>query len=373
MEKFGSLILNNGDVFSGRLIGAPVHSSGEMVFTTGMVGYSETLTDPSYFGQIIIFAYPLIGNYGIPTLPEDPGAIIPAGFESRSIHAAGAILAMDSPEVYHWNSIEALDLWLKKFGVPCLVGLDTRHLIQLTRDLKSPLGRIEPKEPEGNRRLGDSFSFELDKEHFFDPGDFNVLPYISSHSRKIYGKGKRRVALIDCGVKWNIIRQLLAFDCEVELIPWDTDLKTVDASGWLISNGPGDPENTGNLISQVKNLVDDVRPILGICLGHQILCLAIGCKTQKMAFGHRSHNQPVQLCGTRKGFITSQNHGYMVLEDSIPNEWDTWFINANDKTIEGIKHRSKPFFSCQFHPEAAGGPRDTDWIISDFVACLKDR
>lgn len=362
-----TLQLANGAEFKGRLIGAPLKSSGEMVFTTGMVGYSEALTDPSYFGQILIFSYPLIGNYGIPPMPEDPMAILPPGFESRNIHVSGVIITTDSPNAYHWNSFQSLDQWLKQNGVPGICDVDTRHLVHLVREEASPLARIIPDYHQGYRKLGVNQPYDLADFDLFDPSKQQLLDRITTPSKRIIGKGKKRIALIDCGVKWNIIRQILALGCEIELIPWDSELSKIDCDGWLISNGPGDPAKAELLISRVRNLLGESRPILGICLGHQILSLAAGAQTTKMRYGHRSHNQPVILCGTRRGFMTSQNHGYVVDPEKLPDTWEPWFVNANDQTIEGIKHKSKPFQSVQFHPEAAGGPRDTSWILGDFM------
>ena len=365
-----SLVLTDGSRFEGKLIGAPLRASGELVFTTGMVGYSEAITDPSYFGQILCFTYPLIGNYGIPNPPQDMSLPIPSGFESIKPRAAAVILTIDSPEAFHWNSFHSLDEWLKQHGVPGIIGLDTRHLVHQIRSTPNILGRVEPEDEQGYRDYGP----ELTPNHptaFFDPGMNNIVSEVSTKERMVIGKGSTRVGLIDCGVKWNIIRQFLNHDCEVELLPWDTDLDTVDCDMWLISNGPGDPTRTGELRQKVAKLLDDNRPILGICLGHQILSLAAGATTRRMAYGHRSHNQPVYQVGTRKGYITSQNHGYVVEDNSLPEDWEVWFRNVNDQTIEGIKHKTKPFMSIQFHPEASGGPRDTAWIFEKILAEVK--
>lgn len=362
------LDLSDGSRFDGELIGAPFKASGELVFTTGMVGYSEAMTDPSYFGQILVFTYPLIGNYGIPSLPKELTWPIPRGFESGKVNTAAVILTIDSEEAFHWNSFQTLDSWLKEQGVPAIVGLDTRHLVHLVRQTPNLLGQVNPEAPEGVRSYGDFSTVVNNNGGFFDPGAHEIIREVSSRERKVIGKGKKRIGLVDAGVKWNIIRQLVQNGCEVELLPWDTDLSKVDVSGWLLSNGPGDPKKTGDLCKRVAGLLDETRPILGICLGHQILALAAGAETKRMAYGHRSHNQPVYLVGTRKGFITSQNHGYVVDEETLPDEWEPWFRNANDQTNEGIRHKTKSFRSVQFHPEAAGGPRDTAWILEQFVA-----
>lgn len=371
MRQKCSLLLSNGSRFEGELIGAPLKSSGEMVFTTGMVGYSEAMTDPSYFGQILTFTYPLIGNYGIPELPKELTLPIPRGFESSKVNAAAVIVSIDSAEAFHWNSFLSLDQWLKQQNVPGIVGLDTRHLVHLVRGTANLLGQVIPDAPEGYRDFGASLS-EATKDTFFDPGAHEILGHVSTPQRRLLsptsGRAKARIGLIDCGVKWNIIRQILELDCEVELVPWNDRLDDVDCSGWLISNGPGDPTKTGDLTKRVQSLLDGPRPVLGICLGHQILSLAAGATTSRMQYGHRSHNQPVYQVGTRRGYITSQNHGYMVDENSLPEGWEPWFRNANDQTNEGIRHKSRPFRSVQFHPEAAGGPRDTGWILEQFVS-----
>jgi len=368
MRQKCSLLLSSGSRFDGDLIGAPLRASGEMVFTTGMVGYSEAMTDPSYFGQILIFSYPLIGNYGIPDIPKGLDLPIPRGFESDRVNTAAVIVTIDSPDAYHWTSLKSLDQWLKEQNVPGIVGLDTRHLVHLVRQSQGLLGQVLPSAPEGVRDIGERF--KLAGEGFFDPGDHDILPSVSTPERRLLkpeGRARGRIGLIDCGVKWNIIRQLLELECEVDLLPWNTDFDSVDCNGWLISNGPGDPKRTGDLTKRVASLLKGNRPVLGICLGHQIMSLAAGATTKRMTYGHRSHNQPVYQVGTRKGFITSQNHGYVVVEESLPTDWEPWFRNANDQTNEGIRHKTLPMRSVQFHPEAAGGPRDTGWIMQQFV------
>ncbi len=362
------LRLSNGREHRGRLIGASSYRSGEMVFSTGMVGYSEAITDPSYFGQILVFSYPLIGNYGIPNWGSrgiegmEPGQQpdLPRGFESGIAHAAGVILTTDSDEVFHWNSYQNLDRWLFDQGVPGIIGVDTRDLIHSIRSTPQLLGKIIPDEDAQLRE-------KADKGAYFDPGHNEIVSRVSVDGLRRFGSGKKRIAVVDCGVKWNILRQLLDADMEIELVPFDYDLSSVDCDGWLFSNGPGNPENTSGLISRVEGLLRQDRPILGICLGHQILALAAGAKVRRMTYGHRGHNQPVYQVGTKRGYITSQNHGYVVEEDSLPNGWEPWFRNANDETNEGIRHVSKPFRSVQFHPEAAGGPRDTNWVMHEFV------
>ncbi len=361
------LQLSDGSRFDGELIGAPLCTSGQLVFTTGMVGYSEAMTDPSYFGQILVFTYPLIGNYGIPGSPRARDLPTLHGFESDRVHAAAVIFGFDSPEAFHWSSMQTVDAWLTRQGVPGIVGLDTRHLVHLIRQTPGLLARVVPEAPEGVRYPGDKLD-DAATRTWFDPGQHEVVAEVSVRERRLIGKGSTRIGLVDCGVKWNIIRRLVERDCEIELLPWDTDLAGIDCDAWVLSNGPGDPTKTGDLVARVARLLEGDRPLLGICLGHQILSLAASARTCRMQYGHRSHNQPVYLVGTRKGFITSQNHGYVVDETSLTEDWEPWFRNVNDQTNEGIRHKSKYFRSVQFHPEAAGGPRDTDWILEEFVA-----
>lgn len=359
-----TLVLSSGERFEGELLGAPLNTSGELVFTTAMVGYCEAMTDPSYFGQILTFSYPLIGNYGVPALPRDDDGLMPSGFESKHVHVAGVIVGVDTTDAFHWNSIRSLDQWLKEHDVPGIAGLDTRHLVHLIRNSDRLRGRFEVE----GATAATAFSGTAQSKAFYDPSEHEILDNVSTKKRRVLGKGKVRIGLVDCGVKWNIIRQLINLDCEVELLPWRTDLSTVDCHGLLLSNGPGDPSTAKPLIESLRKQLQGTRPILGICLGHQILSLAAGAKTERMAYGHRSHNQPVCQPGTRRGYITSQNHGYVVVGGSLPEGWEPWFVNVNDQTIEGIRHKSKPFRSVQFHPEAAGGPRDTAWIMAQFVA-----
>lgn len=364
------LHLSHGAPIKGRLIGAPLTSRGELVFTTSLVGYSESLSDPSYFGQILTFSYPLIGNYGIPH-PQDHHHLLPArGYESRRIHAAGVVVTVASPRAFHWNSFFTLDQWLKKQGVPGIAAIDTRHLITRIREHYPLLGRLEPEAPQGERTYPD---FTLPPGDFFDASEHQILPQVSTSEPVVLRHSSEphapHVVLIDCGVKSHILRMLLDLGCTVEVVPWDSDLTSLHPQGWVISNGPGDPMQATSLIAQISSvLLQQDRPVLGICLGHQLLGIAAGISSERMAYGHRSHNQPVLLEGTRTGYITSQNHGFHLVENSHwPEQWLVWFRNANDASIEGIRHESRPFRSVQFHPESSGGPRDTAWILKQFV------
>ena len=368
MRRKCLLELECGDTFTGELVGAPLLASGELVFTTGMVGYSEALTDPSFFGQILVFSFPCIGNYGVPVLPDNADKILPHGFESEKVHVSAVVINMENTEAFHWSSVQSLHNWLVAQKVPGIVGLDTRHLVHLVRKNNGGLlAKVIPSDYEGVSAVNSSFN--LDEKSFFDPSSQEIISRVSVRERKIIGSGKVRVAIVDCGVKYNIIRRIIQSGCEVELLPWDTDFKSVDSSAWVISNGPGDPSKTGDLVSRVRGLLGTGKPVLGICLGHQLLALAAGFNVTRMPYGHRSRNQPVYISGTRKGYITTQNHCYVVDAKSMyGSDWDVWFINANDQTVEGIKHKTLPIRSIQFHPEAAGGPRETGWILDEFVA-----
>lgn len=374
----GHLVLSNGTSLEGTFLGAPRSCRGEMVFTTSLVGYSESLTDPSYFGQILTFAYPLIGNYGIPALEAATGALPPPGYESPNIYAAGVIVNHHCGEPFHHTSWHNLDKWLQSHGVPGLVGIDTRHLIHIIRDHAPLLGRIQAADPNLTLKERSYNEWQPPGASFVDASQHALLPYVSCKEPILYQPTtspvprRPRLAIIDCGVKAQIIRECLAHGCEVLRIPWNASLKDVDCSGWIISNGPGDPAYASSLITAIKQLLTDSRPILGICLGHQLLGLAAGWHCERMTYGHRSHNQPVYEIGTRRCYMSSQNHGFHLIDHptSQPQDWQVWFRNANDQSIEGIRHTSKPFRSVQFHPEAAGGTQDTGWIIAEFCSQL---
>lgn len=389
----GRLVLSNGQSLEGTFIGAHRQCKGEMVFTTSLVGYSESITDPSYFGQILAFAYPLIGNYGIPAIPDvlPPDSLPPRGYESLGIFAAGIIVNHHCNQSFHYQSHYNLDEWLKHYQVPGLVGVDTRHLIHAIRDHAPLLGRIEAADESLTLPYRTYQNWDAPyHQEFVDASQHALLPYVSCDTNILYrpvnpSEHTPRVALIDCGAKNEIIRQILACGCEVLKVPWNTSLQNIDCSGWVISNGPGDPAYASSLISEIKGLLHEDRPILGICLGHQLLGLAAGMHCERMTYGHRSHNQPVyELPDTtddtnntatdgvssaaKSCFISAQNHGFHLIDhpSSQPDEWRVWFRNANDQSIEGILHKHKPFRSVQFHPEAAGGPKDTSWIIHEF-------
>jgi carbamoyl-phosphate synthase small subunit len=335
----GTLIFKDGTKFAGDSFGKERSIAGELVFTTGMVGYPESLTDPSFAGQILIFTYPLLGSYGVPPKKE---------WESYKIHAAGVIVSqyIDTPS--HHSSVSTLGKWLASQGVPALEVKDTRALAQKLRAGGSTLGKIV---------IGKSVPFA-------DPNRRNLVDEVSIKRPFTEGRGKKHIVLIDCGAKENIRRSLLARGVRLTTIPWDHPLpKSID--GIVISNGPGDPQMADATISTVRDAMKKKIPILGICLGNQILALAAGGSTYKLKFGHRSQNQPARLVGTQKSYLTTQNHGFAV--GKVPKGFREWFVNGNDGTNEGLVHEKLPFMSVQFHPEATPGPLDTGWIFDHFL------
>ncbi len=348
------LILEDGSVFHGEAFGSPTSVAGEVIFNTGMVGYPESFTDPSYEGQILILTYPLIGNYGVP-LPESGSNILDSDFESDKIHISGLVVSEYSRDFSHWRGRSSLDEWLKANCIPGISGIDTRLITQKLREKGSMLGKIVVQEHD----LG-----------FIDPNLENLVARVSLKKPAEYGSGKKRVLLIDCGCKYNIIRSLLKRNVSVLTAPWDWDIFKERFDGIVISNGPGDPKMCETTVKNVRRAIKEQAPMFGICLGNQVLALAAGADTYKLKFGHHSQNQPCVLVGTKRCFITSQNHGYAVDEKTLPPDWEPWFFNANDGTNEGIRHRSKPFSGVQFHPEASPGPLDTGFLFDEFVEKL---
>lgn len=348
------LVLEDGTVFNGYSFGTEKSVSGEVVFNTAMAGYPESITDPSYSGQILVLTYPLIGNYGVPEKTRENEIL--KFFESEYIHIKGIIISDYSFDYSHWNANQSLSEWLKKENIPGIFGIDTRALTKILREKGTMLGKI---------------IYAKNDVDFFDPGMENLVKKVSVKEKTVYGNGKYRIALIDCGVKYNIIRCLLKRDTTVIRLPWDYNINNEEYDGLFISNGPGDPKQCIETINYLKQALTKNKPVFGICLGNQLLGLASGADTYKLKYGHRSHNQPVIKYGTNKSFITSQNHGYAIDNDTLTKDWETLFININDGTNEGLRHKTKPFFSSQFHPEASSGPTDTEFLFDEFIDLIK--
>jgi carbamoyl-phosphate synthase small subunit len=354
-KKEAFLLLEDGSKFSGWSFGSLRNSNGEIVFNTGMVGYPETLTDPSYRGQILVLTYPLVGNYGIPDVETDDGLMI--NFESNKIHPEALIVSEYSENYSHWNAKKSLSSWLIENNIPAIYGIDTRKLTKKIRQHGTMLGKIVI-----------DFSQEI---LFDDPNKRNLVSEVTVQNQVRYNMPGKRIALVDCGVKNNIIRAFLGRNISVLRVPFDHDFLLEDVEGIVISNGPGDPKMCVKTIENVRRALNANIPILGICLGCQILALAAGADTYKLKYGHRGQNQPCLESGTKRCYITSQNHGYAVNATTLPEDWREWFVNDNDGTNEGIIHISKPFFGAQFHPEASPGPDDTEFIFDMFVRALR--
>ncbi|MDR2066808.1 MAG: glutamine-hydrolyzing carbamoyl-phosphate synthase small subunit [Endomicrobium sp.] len=369
--KKAYLELSNGVKLEGRAIGANVITSGEMVFNTGMLGYSESMTDPSYLGQILVFSFCLIGNYGIP-FPKDGNFFMSKGHESSSIKTQGIIVSDVYDGCYHHDGGISIQDWMKSQDVPGIAGIDTRYLVQMIRESGNLWGRIVPEGAKPQDKNKFEFLKNFEDGQYVDPSKYNLMPSVSTKEILYMGDGSKVVSVIDCGAKWNIMRMLLERDCKVNVLPWDSDFSKISCDGWVISNGPGDPKNTQDLVERIKkDVLGSNKPVLGICLGHQLLALASGAKTKRLNHGHRSHNQPVFSLPEKKAYMSSQNHRYAVEKTSIQPDWQLWFENANDDSVEGLRHKTKPFMSVQFHPEASSGPNDTSWIMDKFVQLVE--
>ena len=342
------LYLEDGSLFEGENFGYNGAVSGEVVFATGMTGYVESLTDPSFAGQILVCTYPLIGNYGVPS---------PDKFESEKIQIAGLVVSEYSEDYSHFDAKESLAAWLKANKVPAITGVDTRAITKRLRERGVMLGQLADKEP----------------RVYEDPNRENLVARVSPREVRTYGSGPTKLVLLDCGAKENIVRSLVRPGTTLKRVPWDYDFTKDEYHALILSNGPGDPEMCTPAINHIRIAMREGKPILGVCLGNQLLALAAGASTYKLKYGHRSHNQPCIESSSGRCYITSQNHGFAVDASGLPESWEVWFTNANDDSVEGIRHKTKPWRSVQFHPEASPGPTDTAWIFDEFLNALPKR
>ncbi len=365
-----ALILDDESRFDGWSFGFDGNTAGEVVFSTAMTGYPESLTDPSYAGQILTLTYPLVGNYGVPSGEREESGL-PRFLESDRIHVKALVVADYSEQYSHWNAVESLAAWLRREQIPAITGVDTRRLTKVLRERGVMRGRVVV---DGTATM----SQQREQEEY---SSVNWVEQVSCKEVITYNKGAgKRVVLVDCGAKANIIRCLIRRGIEVVRVPWDYNFNQLAFEGLFLANGPGDPERCEVTVEHIRQFLDgelakaagasSVRPLMGICLGNQLLARAAGATTYKLKYGHRSHNQPVRMVGTNRCFITSQNHGFAVDDSTLPPDWEPLFVNMNDDSDEGIRHKTLPWFSAQFHPEACSGPTDTEWMFDEFIKSL---
>ena len=354
-----TLVLSDGTRFHGKSFGYDAPVAGEVVFNTAMMGYPESLTDPSYEGQLLTLTFPLVGNYGVPPFTIEANGI-PAFMESERIHASALIVSDYSDHYSHWNAVESLSEWLKREKVTGITGIDTRELTKVLRENGVMMGKI-------------LFDDNPDLIPEADYAGVNFVDRVSCKEIIRYNEGAgKKVVLIDCGVKANIIRSLLSRGVEVIRVPWNYDYTDMEFDGLFLANGPGDPDMCEEAVNILRKQISGSRkPICGICMGNQLLAKAGGATIYKLKYGHRSHNQPVRQVGTNKCYVTSQNHGYAVDAKTLEADWEELFVNMNDGSNEGIRHKNNPWFSSQFHPEACSGPVDTSFIFDKFIDTLK--
>lgn len=355
-----TLQLSDGTEFHGKSFGYEQPVAGEVVFNTAMMGYPESLTDPSYAGQLLTMTFPLVGNYGVPPFTFDKQMGLPDFMESDRIYASALIVSDYSEQHSHWNAVESLGEWLQREKVPGITGIDTRELTKVLREHGVMMGKI-------------LFDDEPNNVPEADYEGVNFVDRVSVKEIVRYNEGAgRKVVLVDCGVKANIIRELIQRGVEVVRVPWNYDYTDMEFDGLFLANGPGDPDMCSEAVEIIRKQMSRSRkPICGICMGNQLLSKAAGATIYKLKYGHRGHNQPVRMVGTQKCFITSQNHGYAVDARTLDKDWEELFVNMNDASNEGIRHKENPWFSSQFHPEACSGPVDTEFMFDKFVETLK--
>ncbi len=355
-----TLQLSDGTEFHGKSFGYEQPVAGEVVFNTAMMGYPESLTDPSYAGQLLTMTFPLVGNYGVPPFTFDKQTGLPDFMESDRIYASALIVSDYSEQYSHWNAVESLGEWLQREKVPGITGIDTRELTKVLREHGVMMGKI-------------LFDDEPNNVPEADYEGVNFVDRVSVKEIVRYNEGAgRKVVLVDCGVKANIIRELIQRGVEVVRVPWNYDYTDMEFDGLFLANGPGDPDMCSEAVKIIRKQMSRSRkPICGICMGNQLLSKAAGATIYKLKYGHRGHNQPVRMVGTEKCFITSQNHGYAVDARTLDKDWEELFVNMNDASNEGIRHKENPWFSSQFHPEACSGPVDTEFMFDKFVETLK--
>ena len=354
-----TLVLSDGTKFHGKSFGYDAPVAGEVVFNTAMMGYPESLTDPSYAGQLLTMTFPLVGNYGVPPFTIEKNGI-PTFMESDRIYASAIIVSDYTEEYSHWNGVESLASWLKREHVPGITGIDTRELTKVLREHGVMMGKI-------------LFDDEPDNIPEADYEGVNFVDLVSTKEIIHYNEGAgKKAILVDCGVKANIIRSLINRGVEVIRVPWNYDYTGMQYDGLFIANGPGDPDVCNAAVEVIRKQMNmSKKPICGICMGNQLLSKAAGATIYKLKYGHRGHNQPVRMVGTEKCYITSQNHGYAVDATTLGTDWKELFVNMNDGSNEGICHKENPWFTSQFHPEACSGPVDTDFMFDKFVETLK--
>ena len=354
-----TLVLEDGTTFKGKSFGYDAPVAGEVVFNTAMMGYPESLTDPSYAGQLMTLTYPLVGNYGVPRFSFEENGL-PTFMESDKIYASAIIVSDYSEEYSHWNAHESLADWLKREKVPGVTGIDTRQLTKVLREHGVMMGTIKPVDAIDTMEMIEDYS------------TVNWVDRVSCKDIIKYNEGAgKKVVLVDCGVKANIIRCLIKRGVEVIRVPWNYDYTDMDFDGLFLANGPGDPDMCEDAVNIIRKQMSQSRkPICGICMGNQLLAKAGGATIYKLKYGHRSHNQPVREVGTNRCYVTSQNHGYAVDAATLGKEWRELFVNMNDGSNEGIRHQTNPWFSSQFHPEACSGPVDTEFMFDRFIEAL---